>query len=195
MLTDARRIVADLESLRARAKSIKQGVEAQITLAVSVMVPSDAVVASLRAFRERFPAVSVNLTVGELGMVIDLVVSGRADIAVSGALLRQDDRVVAEKIGQSFMLPVAAADYPLGQIRRPSMIADVRGGADRRHGHLWRDKGARFQRPFLQDVARRRHRHEVPAHQGRSRMGRAAGGVGPRGSRGRQARRLEARCL
>ena len=126
MLTDARRIAADLEAMRARAKSIKQGVEAEISLAISVMVPSEAVVASLRAFREKFPAVSLNLTVCELGMVIDLVLSGKADVGVSGSLLSQDDRIIAEKIGHSFMVPVVAADHPLGQIERPLTIADVR---------------------------------------------------------------------
>ncbi|MCT8989080.1 LysR family transcriptional regulator [Chelativorans sp. SCAU2101] len=126
MLTDARRIIADLEAMRARAKSIKQGVEAEISLATSVMVPSEAVVASLRAFREKFPAVSLKLTVGELGMVVDLVLSGKADVGLSGSLLKQDDRITAEKIGRSFMVPVAAVDHPLGRIKRPLTIADVR---------------------------------------------------------------------
>lgn len=126
MLTDARRIAAGLEAMRARAKSIRKGVEAEVSLAISVMMPSEAVVASLRAFREAFPAVSLNLTVGELGMVLDLVRSGKADVGVSGSLPVQDDRIVAEKIGQSFMVPVAGADHPLGQLKRPLTIADVR---------------------------------------------------------------------
>ena len=126
LLTDARRIVADLEAMRARAKSIKQGVEAEVSLAISVMVPSQAVVAALRAFRERFPMVSLNLTVGELGMVIDRVRSGKVDVGISGSLLVRDDRVVTEKIGHSFMVPVAAADHPLGRLERPLTIADVR---------------------------------------------------------------------
>ncbi|MGK9055210.1 LysR family transcriptional regulator [Neorhizobium sp. CSC1952] len=126
MLTDARRIVADLQVMRARAKSIKQGLEAELSLAISVMVPSESVVAALRGFRERFPTVALNLNVGELGMVMDTVVSGKADIGIGGAILKQDDTVIAEKIGYSFMLPVAAADHPLGRIGRPLTLADVR---------------------------------------------------------------------
>jgi len=126
MLTDARRIVADLQVMRARAKSIKQGLEAELSLAISVMVPAHAVVEELREFRERFPSVALNLNVGELGMVMDMVSSGRADIGLGGALLKQDDAIVAEKIGHSFMIPVAAPDHPLGRLDRPLMLADVR---------------------------------------------------------------------
>ncbi|MGI2032408.1 LysR family transcriptional regulator [Rhizobium panacihumi] len=126
MLADARRIVADLQLMRARAKSIKQGLEAELTMAISVMVPADAVVVELREFRARFSSVSLNLHVGELGMVMDMVSSGRADIGLGGAMLSKDDTLVAEKIGHSFMLPVAASDHPLAQIDRPLTLSDVR---------------------------------------------------------------------
>lgn len=126
MLTDARRIAAGLESLRARARSLKEGVEAELSLAISVMVPSEAVVASLRAFREKFPAVPLNLTVGELGMVHDLILSGKADVGFSGALLVHDDRITPERIGHSYMVPVAAPDHPLARLNRRLTRADVR---------------------------------------------------------------------
>ena len=126
MLTDARRIVADLQVMRARAKSMKQGLEAEVSLAISVMVPSNAVVDELREFRERFPSVALNLNVGELGMVMDMVMSGRADIGLGGALLRHDDTIIAEKIGYSFLIPVASPDHPLARLNRPLTVSDVR---------------------------------------------------------------------
>ncbi len=126
LLTDARRIVADLQVMRARAKSIKQGLEAELSLALSVMVPVEAVVAELREFREFFPSVQLNLNVGELGMVMDMVLTGKADIGIGGALLKHDDAITAEKVGHSFMIPVAAPDHPLAQIDRELTLADVR---------------------------------------------------------------------
>jgi DNA-binding transcriptional LysR family regulator len=126
MLIDARRIVSDLQVLRSRAKTIKRGVEAELSLAISIMVPADALVAELKEFREEFPTVALNLSVGELGMVMDMVLSGKADIGIGGALLKQDDRLMADKIGHSFMLPVAAADHPLAKLSRPLTVADVR---------------------------------------------------------------------
>ncbi len=126
LLTDARRIVADLQVLRSRAKTIKRGLETELCLAISVMVPADALVAELKEFRKEFPTVSLNLSVGELGMVMDMVLTGKADIGIGGALLKQDDTLLAEKIGHSFMLPVAAPDHPLVRLGRALTLADVR---------------------------------------------------------------------
>lgn len=126
MLEDARRIVAGLQEMRARAKGLKQGLEAELSVAISTMVPAEAVVAVLRDFRRQFPTVALSLNVGELGMVMDMVLSRKAGIGIGGAMLRQDDELVVEKVGHSFMLPVVASDHPLAQIERPLVLADVR---------------------------------------------------------------------
>ncbi|ACE90822.1 LysR family transcriptional regulator protein [Rhizobium phaseoli] len=126
MLEDARRILGDLQVMRARVKSLREGLEAEVSVAISVMVPSRAVVDVLHEFRERFPSVALNLNVGELGVVMDLVLSGKATIGIGGAVLKQDDSVVTERIGHSFMLPVAAPNHPLAQIDRPLTLGDVR---------------------------------------------------------------------
>jgi DNA-binding transcriptional LysR family regulator len=126
MLEDARRILTDLEVMRARAKGLKQGLEGEVAVAISVMVPAEAMVDVLAEFREHFPSVSLRLDVGELGVVMDLVASGRSTIGIGGALLKQDDSLVTERIGQSFMVPAAAPGHPLGKAGRPLSIADVR---------------------------------------------------------------------
>ncbi|RFB95737.1 LysR family transcriptional regulator [Rhizobium leguminosarum bv. trifolii] len=126
MLEDARRILGDLQVMRARVKSLREGLEAEVSVAISVMVPSRAVVDVLHEFRERFPSVSLNLNVGELGVVMDLVLTGKATIGIGGAILKQDDSVVTERIGHSFMLPVAAPNHPLAAIDRPLTLGDVR---------------------------------------------------------------------
>ncbi|PZU20005.1 MAG: LysR family transcriptional regulator [Shinella sp.] len=126
LISDARRIAADLQALRARAHSIKQGLEADITLVLSTMVPSEAVVKVLNAFRQRFPTVALNLSVGELGSIMDMVANDHADIGFGGTLPDANDRLEAEKIGHSYMVPVAAADHPLVLLDRPLTLADVR---------------------------------------------------------------------
>jgi DNA-binding transcriptional LysR family regulator len=126
MLEDARRILGDLQVMRARVKSLKEGLEAEVSAAISVMVPSRAVVEVLREFRDRFPSVSLNLNVGELGMVMDLVLSGKATVGLGGAVLKQDDSIVMERIGHSFMIPVAARNHPLAVVNRPLTLGDVR---------------------------------------------------------------------
>ena len=126
MLEDARRILSDLEVMRARVKGLKEGLEAEVAVAISVMVPADVMVDVLTEFRSRFPSVSLRLDVGELGAVMDLVLTGRSTIGIGGALMRQDDSLVIERIGHSFMIPVAAPQHPLAAIDRPISVADVR---------------------------------------------------------------------
>lgn len=126
MLEDARRLLIDLQVMRARVKSLKEGLEAEVSVAISVMVPPQATVDVLREFRERFPSVALNLNVGELGMVMDGVLSGKASIGIGGAVLRQDDSITIEKIGYSFMMPVASRNHPLVAIDRPLTLGDVR---------------------------------------------------------------------
>lgn len=126
LLPDARRIVSDLHALQSRARGIQQGLEAEVTLALSTMVPADAMVETLRAFREHYPTVALNLRIGELGMVMDLVANGTADIGLGGAPVKANDHLTTEKIGYSSMIPVAAPQHPLVQLDRALTLIDVR---------------------------------------------------------------------
>ncbi|MEZ2224222.1 LysR family transcriptional regulator [Rhizobium sp. RCC_161_2] len=126
MLEDARRILSDLQVMRARVKGLKTGLEAEVAVAISVMVPTNATVDVLREFRDRFPSVSLRLDAGELGTMMELVSSGKSTIGIGGAVIKQDDSMVIERIGHSFMMPVASPLHPLAQIERPLTLADVR---------------------------------------------------------------------
>jgi DNA-binding transcriptional LysR family regulator len=126
MLEDARRILSDLQVMRARVKGLKSGLEAEVAVAISVMVPIHATVDVLREFRDRFPYVSLRLDTGELGSMLELVASGKSTIGIGGSVLKQDDSLVIERIGHSFMLPVATPTHPLARLGRPLTLADVR---------------------------------------------------------------------
>ncbi|MBM7047600.1 MULTISPECIES: LysR family transcriptional regulator [Rhizobium] len=125
MLEDARRIVTDLQVMRARVKGLKTGLEAEVAVAISVMVPTNATVDVLAEFRDRFPLVSLRLDTGELGTMLELVTSGKSTIGIGG-VLKQDDALAIERIGYSFMMPVAAPTHPLARLGRPLSLADVR---------------------------------------------------------------------
>ncbi|MDQ0420984.1 DNA-binding transcriptional LysR family regulator [Peteryoungia aggregata LMG 23059] len=125
MLTDARRIVADLQVMRAKAAGMHQGLEAELSLAISVMVPTDAMLAVLRGFQQRFPLVSLRLEVGELGRLLELVTTGRASIGIGGALDRHDDALTVERIGHNFLVPAAASGHALASLPGPLAVQDV----------------------------------------------------------------------
>jgi DNA-binding transcriptional LysR family regulator len=126
LLADSRRIMADLQVMRARAKALKQGLEAEVSLAISNMVPIHAIVDALTEFGKRYPSVALHLNSGELGMVMDMVSSGRASVGIGGPLLKEDDTLMVDRIGHSYMVPVVASIHPLAQLRRPLTRFDVR---------------------------------------------------------------------
>ncbi|MBX5186176.1 MULTISPECIES: LysR family transcriptional regulator [unclassified Rhizobium] len=126
VLEDARRLLGDLDLMRARVQALSDGLEAELNVAMSAIVPTDIVVDVLRAFRSHYPTVSLNVTVGTLGIVMDAVSNARAVVGFGGAMATRNDQIVFERIGQSAMIPVAAPDHPLAKLRRPMTLADVR---------------------------------------------------------------------
>jgi len=126
VLEDARRMLGNLDVLRARVRALNEGLEAELAVAMSGIVPSEIVVKVLQAFRSQFPTVSLNVTVGTLGIVMDALVNGRVAVGFGGAMSTLNDRVVFDRVGQSAMIPVAAPDHPLGTLRRTLTHADVR---------------------------------------------------------------------
>jgi DNA-binding transcriptional LysR family regulator len=126
LLADARRIVAGLEGMRARAIGLRQGLEAELTLAVDVVVPTDALARALCAFGQTFPTVGLRLHVGALGVVYDTVMRRQADLGIGGEPARFDDRIVAEAIGTTTMVPVAAPGHPLALASTPVPLSIVR---------------------------------------------------------------------
>ncbi|WP_274424281.1 LysR family transcriptional regulator [Chelativorans sp. YIM 93263] len=127
VLEDTRRMLGDLDLMRARVQALNDGLEGELNVAVDGMVPCETVIDTLRAFRGRYPAVSLNVTVGTLGHVMDAVINGKAVIGFGGVLPTKNDRIIFERIGHSSaMIPVAAPEHPLGMLDRPLTLADVR---------------------------------------------------------------------
>ncbi|MGR6431008.1 LysR family transcriptional regulator [Rhizobium sp. PAMB 3174] len=126
VLEDARRMAAQLDSLRGRAAVLREGLEGELKLAVSVMVPEQALVAILTAFQKTFPTVQLNVNWGSGFMVSDMIETGNAHLGIGGAVMKVEDGIIVERLSQSYMLPVAAADHPLAKLNRPLLVADVR---------------------------------------------------------------------
>ncbi len=126
MLIDARRMLAGLQDMRARAKCLKAGLEAELRLAIDVTISSPALVSVLKAFETEFPTVALHLQAGALGVVADLVAGGAADIGIGGVPNLLDDLLVTEQIGATRMFPVAAPGHPLAGMKGPVPLKEVR---------------------------------------------------------------------
>ncbi len=126
MLAEARKVTLDVDGLRARATGLLAGLEPELAVAVDVMLPTEALVGALVAFRAAFPTVTLRLSVEALGAVAKLVLDRTCAVGISGPLARVIDGLDRRPIGGVRMLPVAAPAHPLAARPGPIPPADLR---------------------------------------------------------------------
>ena len=126
MLADARQLALGVDGLRARARGLLAGLEAEVAIAVDVMLPTPRLVAALAAFRETFPTVTLRLYVEALGSVARLVLDRTCSLGVSGPMIRDVDELDQRPIGGIAMVAVAAPRHPLAESGRTVTQAEVR---------------------------------------------------------------------
>lgn len=126
MLPDARRMIGVLQDMRSRAEGLHRGLEAELTIAVDVSLPSPTLVDVLRAFEAEFPTVTLRLNVGALGLVWEQLLAGRCDLSFGGPAVANIDGLVSTRIGDTSMTPVAAPDHPLATYQGRVPLAVVR---------------------------------------------------------------------
>ena len=115
VLAEARSIGQGVDGLRAKVRGLLQGLEAQVDLAVDVMLPSAWLGEALRAFYEEFPTVALNLHVEALGAVTALVLQRKAVIGISGPLAADMPGIDNVIVGSVPLIPVASPDHPLAK--------------------------------------------------------------------------------
>lgn len=118
LLAEARSIAHGIDSLRAKVKGLLDGLEAEVDLAVDVMLPAERLGKILRAFAQEYPTVSLRLHVEALGAITALVLDRRAVVGISGPLAAGVVGVECVNAGSVPMVPVAAPDHPLGRMER-----------------------------------------------------------------------------
>jgi DNA-binding transcriptional LysR family regulator len=111
----AKIVAIGVDDLRASARSLLRGIEAEVTLVVDVMLPSARLVDAVQAFEATFPTVTLRLHVEALSAVPQLVRQGGAMIGVGGGLLDVEPDLELLHMGQVEMIPVAAPHHPLAR--------------------------------------------------------------------------------
>lgn len=115
VLGEARTVAQGIDGLRARVQGLLEGLEAEVNLAVDVMLPSERLAGVLRAFSAAFPTVALRLHVEALGAVMALVLERRAVLGISGPLMAERDAIEHAAAGWVPLVPVAAPDHPLAR--------------------------------------------------------------------------------
>ncbi|QGZ41665.1 DNA-binding transcriptional LysR family regulator [Pseudoduganella flava] len=116
LLADARAVAARVDSMRARAKALGAGLEAEVCLVVDIMFPMCRLVALLESFQREHPTVSLRLHTEALGAVAQMVIDGRCQLGISGMPVLLPDSVERQLAGHVMMMPVCAPTHPLAAI-------------------------------------------------------------------------------
>lgn len=120
LLADARSVHQRMEMLEAHARSMREGAESQVSLAVDMLYPTDSLREVLADFRQTYPHVGLLLRTEALGAVVELVLSGVCRVGVSNSHLAAfPESLVSQSLGTVALFPVAAPDHPLAKMQGP----------------------------------------------------------------------------
>ena len=110
LLQDARAVAQQMDGFKARAKTLREGLEPELSLSIDVMYPMRELIDAVAKFRDKFPHTPLRLFVEALGAVIEPVLQGTCQIGIIGSL-----PVLPESMHSEFLL-----DVPLVTVVAPS---------------------------------------------------------------------------
>ncbi len=119
LLVHARTVVGDVDLLKAQAKQMAGGLEAELSVVVEVMFPMTILTAAVQAFHVAFPLTPLRLHVEALGAVIQPVLDGRCTLAISGELAFVPPQFSQEPIVRVPLVHVTSPRHPLASWRGP----------------------------------------------------------------------------
>lgn len=119
LLAHARTVVGDVDLLKAQAKQMAGGLEAELSVVVEVMFPMAILTAAVQAFHAAFPLTPLRLHVEALGAVIQPVLDGRCTLAISGELAFVPPQFSQEPIVRVPLVHVTSPRHPLASWRGP----------------------------------------------------------------------------
>jgi DNA-binding transcriptional LysR family regulator len=117
MLVEAKAVIDRMDGLKARARTMAEGLEPELSVVVDVMYPMDALTKAVGFFRQTYPVTPLLLYVEALGAVVQAVLDGRARIGVIGSLPNVPENVYSEPLRDVPMATVVAPHHPLARIR------------------------------------------------------------------------------
>ncbi len=115
LLADARVVISSMDAFKAKARTLEEGLEPELAVAVDVMYPIAALTEAVRAFHETFPAMPLHLYVEALGAVMQPVLDGRCRIGIAGQVPEVPADCASEYLLSVHMVTVAAPSHPLAK--------------------------------------------------------------------------------
>jgi len=119
LLPRARRLLEESDRLRAQARDIASGLEAEITMVVEALFPMQRLVEALSEFSHRYPSVATRIYVEALGAATGLVLDGTSALGLLPAFCSETDALVRQPLLTVELVAVAAPRHPLALIDGP----------------------------------------------------------------------------
>lgn len=116
LLADARNVVSAVDAMKARAKLMAGGLEAELSVVIDVFFPTTTISATAKAFAERFPLTPLRLFVEGLGAAYQPVLDERCSLGILASLPIEFPSLVSEGLGEVPMVVVAAPSHPLAKL-------------------------------------------------------------------------------
>lgn len=117
LLAEARLVVNGMDGFKAKARTIAEGLEPELSVVVDVMYPMESLTVAVGLFRAAFPHTPMRLYVEALGAVVQPVLQGTCRLGVIGSMPVVPDAVDAEKLLDVPMVTVVGPTHPLARRR------------------------------------------------------------------------------
>ncbi|MFC4527170.1 LysR family transcriptional regulator [Dyella halodurans] len=115
LLAEARGVADQMDGFKAHARSMKEGLEPELSVAVDVMYPMDGLTRAAGYCRESFPNTPLRVFVEALGGVIQPVMDGVCRIGIVGSLPVIPDELASEPLIDLPLVTVVAPSHPLAK--------------------------------------------------------------------------------
>lgn len=125
LLADAKAAAGSMDAFKAKARTLAEGLEPELAVAVDVMFPIARLTDAVRAFHAAFPSTPLRLEVEALGAVVQPVLDGRCRVGIIGSLPEIPDNCAADYLLSVPAVSVVAPDHPLAGIKGPIKQADT----------------------------------------------------------------------
>ncbi|MDQ1921330.1 LysR family transcriptional regulator [Massilia pseudoviolaceinigra] len=117
MLELARTAAHSMDEFKAKARSLAEGLEPELAVAVDVMYPIANLTAAVQAFHEAFPSTPLRLYVEALGAVLQPLLDGNCRVAVIGSLPEIPAGCASEFLLSVAAVTVVAPTHPLAALQ------------------------------------------------------------------------------
>src|SRR5438034_3741833 len=117
LLADARGVADNVDEFKAKARGMREGLEPELSVAIDVMYPMEALTRAAVYSRKTYPHTPLRLYVEALGGVIKPVLDRSCSIGVIGTLPLVPDELRSEPLLSVPFVTVVCPSHPLAKTR------------------------------------------------------------------------------